>query len=358
MGFLDFIPLVGDLVSGITSMVNTNQTNKNNLGLMREQNQFNSDEAEKNRQFQSAESDKAAAFNAEQALLSFNRSADFEREMFEREAHYNSPANQLRLMREAGLNPNLFSPSLSSASGGAASSPAATASAPGGSAASSAGIVPMQSPNLDLNFVTSLAAGEQLRRLKLENRDLENQIIAKEKPISYEVVDFDDNGLPVIDVVGTTPYREQALQSMYGNRKLEDEHLQSYYNLQQIRDNLDILRASKEALSLIPEQQYKSLLQDVKSKMLNNTLLQDEVELQQKYGISSKDSNGLTTLFRVMLRDPDNASRIIDALYLGLDRGVNHVIDKLIGAFEDIPSIVGKRKKSSSVRLRYGSGFR
>lgn len=83
---------------------------------------FNSVEAQKNRDFESLEADKAR-----------QQSRQWQLEDWERETAYNSPANQLRLMQEAGINPLLFNESVSNQGMPSAISP----SSPSGSAASS-----------------------------------------------------------------------------------------------------------------------------------------------------------------------------------------------------------------------------
>lgn len=82
MGFLDFIPVVGDVVSSIGNAVSTNKTNKTNMAINQMNNEFNAAEAEKARQFQ---------------LDMWNRTND-----------YNSASSQRRRLEEAGLNPYLM----------------------------------------------------------------------------------------------------------------------------------------------------------------------------------------------------------------------------------------------------------
>ena len=105
MGFLDFIPVVGDIVSSIGNAVSTNKTNSANMAINRMNNEFNSAEAEKARQFQL--------------------------DMWNRTNEYNSAAAQRSRLEEAGLNPYLM---MNGGSAGVAqssgSSTPASASAP------------------------------------------------------------------------------------------------------------------------------------------------------------------------------------------------------------------------------------
>lgn len=82
MGFLDFIPVVGDVVSSIGNIVSTNKTNKANMAINQMNNEFNSAEAEKARQFQL--------------------------DMWNRTNEYNSASAQRSRLEEAGLNPYLM----------------------------------------------------------------------------------------------------------------------------------------------------------------------------------------------------------------------------------------------------------
>lgn len=82
MGFLDFIPVVGDIASSIGNAVSTNKTNKSNMAINRMNNEFNAAEAEKARQFQL--------------------------DMWNRTNEYNSASAQRSRLEEAGLNPYLM----------------------------------------------------------------------------------------------------------------------------------------------------------------------------------------------------------------------------------------------------------
>ncbi len=82
MGFLDFIPVVGDIASAVGNIVSTNKTNKSNMSINQMNNEFNAAEAERARQFQ---------------LDMWNRTND-----------YNSASSQRQRLSEAGLNPYLM----------------------------------------------------------------------------------------------------------------------------------------------------------------------------------------------------------------------------------------------------------
>lgn len=82
MGFLDFIPIVGQVASSIANASSVNKTNKTNMAINQMNNEFNAAEAEKARQFQL--------------------------DMWNRTNEYNSASAQRSRLEEAGLNPYLM----------------------------------------------------------------------------------------------------------------------------------------------------------------------------------------------------------------------------------------------------------
>lgn len=82
MGFLDFLPVVGDVASAIGNAASVNSTNRTNMRINQMNNEFNAAEAEKSRQFQL--------------------------DMWNRENEYNSASSQRSRLESAGLNPYLM----------------------------------------------------------------------------------------------------------------------------------------------------------------------------------------------------------------------------------------------------------
>lgn len=100
MGFLDFIPVVGQVASAIGGVASTNSTNRANMRINQMNNEFNAAEAEKSRQFQL--------------------------DMWNRENEYNTASAQRSRLEAAGLNPYLM---MNGGSAGTASSVGSSASA-------------------------------------------------------------------------------------------------------------------------------------------------------------------------------------------------------------------------------------
>jgi hypothetical protein len=82
MGFLDFVPVVGQVASAIGNAASVNSTNRANMRINQMNNEFNAAEAEKSRQFQL--------------------------DMWNRENEYNSASAQRSRLESAGLNPYLM----------------------------------------------------------------------------------------------------------------------------------------------------------------------------------------------------------------------------------------------------------
>ena len=108
---------------------NTNEALMQNQRYLQEDAQsYNAEQAQISRDFNAEQAQISRDFNAEQAQLQ----RDWSESMWMKQNEYNSPANQLKLMQEAGLNPNMFNQNVAGAttpsSGVSASSSPATSS--------------------------------------------------------------------------------------------------------------------------------------------------------------------------------------------------------------------------------------
>lgn len=140
---MSFWSTLGNIAKGIVNPVGTIASAAGSLigsisssNASKKQLQMQQEENEKNRQFNSAEAAIARQFNADQANLQYSRVLE--------QNEYNSPAQQMKRLKEAGLNPNLAYGDLGSSvqmSGGTAAS---------GSAASSSGTVGTALPDYSL----------------------------------------------------------------------------------------------------------------------------------------------------------------------------------------------------------------
>lgn len=179
MGFLKTVgktlsslnPVAGIISSGIGAIgnaISTNSTNKANAAINDKNNAFNAAEAEKARTFNAQQTSLQNEFNASEA----QKSRQWQQQMFERQLAYNSPQNQLKMMAEAGLNPNNFASGLTTAPS-VGGSPQASGSALSGPSASSAGAIPMSNP-FDFESVTqSIKNLAESRKIESDTRHVD-----------------------------------------------------------------------------------------------------------------------------------------------------------------------------------------
>ena len=149
----------GALIGGITSLFGGKKTNDTSLKVARENNQFNAAEAEKARKFNSQEAALAREFNAHEA----EKQRSYNTAMYEKSLAWRSPANQIKLMQDAGLNPLNFQQG--SVSDSAPTSSAASGPAASGPSASSAGLPQLRNP-VDASAFSQIASALSDVRLK------------------------------------------------------------------------------------------------------------------------------------------------------------------------------------------------
>jgi len=143
MGLLDFIPIVGDVVSSIGNAVSTNKTNKNNMAINQMNNEFNAAEAEKARQFQL--------------------------DMWNRTNEYNSASAQRSRLESAGLNPYLM---MNGGSAGTAQSSGSTSPA---SAASPLAMQRQDFSGLSNTLSSALQIANQTKETNANVQSLQSQ---------------------------------------------------------------------------------------------------------------------------------------------------------------------------------------
>lgn len=242
--------------------------------------------------------------------------------MWQEANRYNSPSNQMQLLKDAGINPNIYDANgnLSQASELTASDAQVSQNSEIGRLASQfnpAGAI-MQALQVDAQIGK---LRNEIKYQQLVNRDLENQILAKEErmpDLSYQS-DGDpsrdnvtENGnldytVDVPRTPTTNSYQEDRQEKRVGIKKMATESALTF-------EELEVYLATKDFLKKIPVLQLKSLIQDVKSKIANNTILEADAQLMKKYGISPNDKDGWMTLIKLGLRDPSALSRVIGAV--------------------------------------------
>lgn len=273
---------------------------------------------------QQANFDASMAFNAQQAQL--NR--DFNAQQAALTRNYNSPSNQMALLKQAGLNPILTNPSMSAAT------PAT------GSAASAPGAPTLTAPTSS-DYISQMSVLEDYLAKK-------NQRKADEKGREYTILTLDGNGNPIVDVFGINAYGARAENavnnaaiSTYG---VEDAYIRNRMDVEQL-DNLryqnTLNKALKDVTIGLKGEELKQAIEKTKELIMSNEIGQSEKQLYDLYGIKSDDKNSVTTLVRLILRDPENANRVLDTLLDAVSRFGQHAFDRLDEGFDKVLSSFG-----------------
>lgn len=293
---------------------------------MQAQNAFNASEAQKSRDFNAEQALQAQQFNAEQALIG----RQWQEKMLENQRAYDSPLAQRERMQSAGINPNSFGSSPLQASGGV-SAPSVASGTPATGAPASAGSAPSTSTimnpkltstfdfqkeliNLDIQRSHRDQAKAQADLAKAEAAAKLRKLPSWENGYSTDGEDYnihdEGNNHWVAEVTIPRLYdhyeEERGMHRVkfYGDRA-EVEHKIDTFNLYR-----DLVENTKD----MKKQELLRLMEDVREKTLNNTILEEEAALLKKYGISSRDGNWLTTFIRACLRNPDSLNNIVSAL--------------------------------------------
>lgn len=236
---------------------------------------------------------------------------DFNVNMWNRTNEYNAPSNQMKLLKEAGINPAVFD-----ANGGTAAASEVTAASADVPTNTQIGELYKGLDPSD-KVIQALSTDYQIQKLrtdiqyqKLLNRDFQNELSAREElmetPLSDHDIEYDHNGNPIVTVTpGYNSYQE--------NRAMRRLQIGSEGYRQQLQaDELEVYEAGMPFLKKMPQQQLMHLAEDIKAAALNNSLLQEDVELMRKYGISPHDKDGWQSFLKAILRNPDAITNVID----------------------------------------------
>lgn len=249
------------LLSGIGGLFGQQSTNNTNIKLMREQNAFNAEEAQKARDFNSQEAAIARQFNSQEAAL--NRK--FQEQMYQKSLDWRSPVHQLKLMQEAGLNPNNFQNgvvSVSSPSGNAASGPAAS-----GPSASSAGTPTVQNPYTSaIDAMTRMASILSDAKLKEQQGNLIDAQRATEDALRNGKVELANSQIS-LNIVNTALTKRQEL-------KLGKEIIQIDVATEKLSAEITKLRA--DTLYTEEQTRYQNLKSDEQEKI--NARLEERID--------------------------------------------------------------------------------
>lgn len=242
---------------------------------------------------------------------------DWNIEQWNRENEYNSPANQVELLKSAGLNPNLYSPNGSTA--------------PHLESSEMANQQPRQIDNsiaqTGAQALEDYAHAEELRASIAESR--QRQRIA-ETMLPYQVQAADLNNGLMADQRTIAYWQGQLGRQAYTNERLDAPLRRSNLsmNTRNLAQNIEAskagIRATEQGIlaskaqidqawqdlrikARVSDQQIKNMQADFRNMQLNGDLLQFRAQMAKKYHI---DPNlpALNNLITFALADPTQFS--------------------------------------------------
>lgn len=258
---------------------------------------------------------------------------DYNVRMWNMANEYNSPSHQMQLLKDAGINPLMYD----FASGGGQASE--VTSAPG--------TAPYNTRQQDIDpserIIRQLSTDATIQKLrtdityqKMLNEDYSLRLAAARKGLPMPLVDeaddyeVDEFGNPIVTVRSPRLYNKYEEERALSRLGIGDAAI-----MQQLHaDEAEVYRDTKDLLKKMPAEQLANLRQDIRSKILDNSLKAEDVKMMQQYGISSRDSNEWVTLIKASLRNPSAVYNIIDALLNAAAISGGSLIERGIRAFK------------------------
>lgn len=243
---------------------------------------------------------------------------DFNINMWNATNRYNSPSNQMRLLKEAGINPALFD-----ANGGNSSASEVTAASADVPNNSQIGQL-YQSLDPSDKVISALQTDYQIQKLRtdIEYQKMLNRHYGADLDEYMRLIGYDEYGNRVepIDFDGNIPIYPLGTTQMVGsyyNKWMSDKERSLAYRQQRTQADmssaeLEVYNAGKEFLKDMPYWQLKQLKTAITTASLNNTLLDQEVKLMKDFGISPNDKDGWQSFLKAILRNPDAIANVFD----------------------------------------------
>lgn len=249
---------------------------------------------------------------------------------------YNSPSNQVKMLQDAGLNPAVFSgQDFQPASELQASDAQVSQNGDIGNLTAGVGSAIGEGAS---RMIQALQADFQIEKLrndieyqKLLNRDFGMLVQAHEMELERPSYPYER------DEHGNYVTVENGAPRNYYQRQMLDERDNRYdtFNARHRQEmENEVYQVSMPFLKKMPKAQYESMLKDIYTASLNNSLLSQEVQLMKKYGISSQDSNAWTSLLKIAIRNPDAFGNIVE----GVHSAGNSLFNKIVDLFKGRPS--------------------
>lgn len=279
-----------------------------------------------------AESRRQQGINFDQTQQLMEMQNGFNVDMWHRNNDYNSPLHQLRMLQQAGLNPNIYGNNYTPASPQSSEVTSAQGTAPYNTQSSQ---LISNGTNQISNYLSQMLMQKKMRTeltgLNIQNKMLEDEYNAKSKrkPNRRNFTSTDEDGNINFDIYPDTNYWEELRDN---ERTNFDRNALGFdidnVNYERASHELEVYEASMPYLKKMSHWQLRMLKADVRNKTLNNTLLEPDVQFAKKYGISSND-DGWRAMLKIALINPDGFNRIIDGLINAGTRTVTHQWSRL-----------------------------
>lgn len=249
--------------------------------------------------------------NAAQAQITFGTNQanqilakqqnDWNVEQWHRQNEYNSPANQVKLMQDAGLNPNSWS-NAGSTAGAITSADMATAQAPQLTNHDSDRIQnALNAVQLGMNAGDTVMGALQ-KRVEMEN--MRAQIAESKQRQRLFDATFDNQVLLSGSLLDESRGRYNALQQQAGKTYEEAESIKQTRRIEsEMWDDQHKLNAK----------QWKKLTEEIRGLTADADLKEFEAKFRKEYGISPS-ADWLTNLIQISLSSPQVFDNIVDRL--------------------------------------------
>lgn len=251
----------------------------------------------------------------QRSLALMKQQNDYNVDMWNRANSYNSPSHQRALLEEAGYNPAMYADGVGFQPASEVTS--ADASVPYNSSQGQGyrqGIV---------NVIESLRSEVEIEKLRA---DLKRQLIDNEDAqlaLDANKMEFQyDDHWSANSYIAEKSHKADEYSYQYKSQKLD---------LAQRKAEYDTYLATQDVLKSMPRWQLKNLKEELRTRVMNNSLLDEDVKLMKEFGISSRDQNSWTALLRACLRNPDAVYNMLDRLIDSGSRTAVNFWNRIIG---------------------------
>lgn len=271
--------------------------------------------------------------------------------MWERQNRYNSPSNQLKLMQDAGINPALFDMKGQQPAAEVTSAEAAVPyNSQAGKEYEQLGLGKIGDQTLQ-----ALQVDAQIAKLRndikyqgLVNRDLENQIRAREQKLPSPLNDLVPEGEQTV-YPNLNAYEEDRYKGRY-------DYSRNSLAFMKDSEELRVYKAVADDLKRIPHQQLRKLEEEVDDLIARNVFNSDDLAFLKRYGINPRDGDGWSMLMKLALRDPDKFHDIVSAVINAGSKASSALVDNMASGLGDFISTADLDEVMKKASVPYAIG--